>query len=515
MKKILPVILIALLGTIVYSNTFLCPFQFDDNYYIVNNPVIRNIDNWLNIWQFYPCRFLSFYSIALNYHLHQWSMPGYHLFNLIVHLASAIMVWWLMRMTLLTPAMRGHGMVLHGENIALLAGLVFVAHPIQTEAVTYIEQRAASMGALFYLVSLSSYIKSRLTFRKRWYIFSMVFAFAAMFTKENTCTLPLMILLYEYCFLRTDKGLDWRYIAPIMCTFLIIPLTMFLTKAIEIQEIHRAGDSSSGTSPANYILTQLRVMITYIRLVFFPFNQNVDYDYPIIKSIFEWPAVISFLGLSFIIYTARKLFFKYRLITFSIFWFFLTLLPESGSFVIQDVIFEHRLYLPMVGYSILLVSGAYYFWGSNHFAAMVKILVVIIGCYAALTYQRNKIWHDDFSLWNDALQRHPHKARPYGNRGVAYGERGDLVHAIADFNQAIEIYPNDAKSYCNRGKAYAELGNLPQAIVDYNKAIELNPMLGVAYSNRAIIEHQLRENDQAVADEKKAEVLNESNSIRR
>ena len=122
---------------------------------------------------------------------------------------------------------------------------------------------------------------------------------------------------------------------------------------------------SMGISPMHYLLTQFRVMVTYIRLVFLPVNQNLDYDYPIFKSIFEFPVLISFLFLIFILFSAKRLFSKYRLVSFSIFWFFLTLLPESSLFPIHDVIFEHRLYLPLVGYSMFLVSSVYYLLGKN------------------------------------------------------------------------------------------------------------------------------------------------------
>ena len=159
--KPLSIILIACLGIIVYSNTFHCPFHFDDNVYIVDNSSIENIQDPLNIWKFYPCRFVTFFSIALNYHYHGFNVIGYHIFNLAVHLGSAILVWWLTLLTFTTPVMKKERITGHAGLIALFAGLVFVSHPIQTEAVTYIWQRVASLAALFYLASLCLYVKSR------------------------------------------------------------------------------------------------------------------------------------------------------------------------------------------------------------------------------------------------------------------------------------------------------------------------------------------------------------------
>ena len=145
-------------------------------------------------------------------------------------------------------------------------------------------------------------------------------------------------------------------------------------------------------------------MVTYIRLVFLPLNQNLDYDYPIFKSIFALPVLSSCLFLIIVLFSAQRLFSKYRLVSFSIFWFFLTLLPESSVIPLADVIVEHRLYLPLAGYSMFLVSGVYYLLGKNSLKMMVIVLTMIIGCNSVLTYQRNKVWRDDLTLWNDVVK---------------------------------------------------------------------------------------------------------------
>jgi hypothetical protein len=131
--KLFSIISISCLGIIVYSNTFFCSFHFDDRVYVINNFTIRNIQNLLNIWEFYPCRFITFFSLALNYHFNQLNVFGYHLFNIAVHLGSAILVWWLTLLTLSTPAMKGNKISQHANLFALFVGLVFVSHPVQIE----------------------------------------------------------------------------------------------------------------------------------------------------------------------------------------------------------------------------------------------------------------------------------------------------------------------------------------------------------------------------------------------
>ncbi len=503
--KPISIFLISCLGIIVYSNTFYCSFHFDDNFLIVHNLAITNINNLKNIWEYLPCRFILYLSFALNYHFHQLDIMGYHLVNLGIHLISAILVWWLTLLTVSTPLIKKDKINGQADLIALCAGLIFVTHPIQTESVTYIAQRSSSMVTLFYLASLCFYAKSRLVNSSRvlslsYYIFSLIFAFMAMLTKEIAITLPLMILLYEICFFTIKKSLNWKYIVPVLLMVFFIPLTMLLfssAKAINYQEIQHVIKGSSEIPALHYLLTQFRVMVTYLRLIFFPFNQNLDYDYPIYKNLLELPVLGSLLFLTVVLLFAKWLFSKYRLIAFSIFWFFLTLLPESSFFPIQDVISEHRLYLPMVGYSIFLVSAMFYFSGNLierlSFSGkkinriMFICLMMIIAVNSILTYQRNKIWKDNFSLWNDAVQKSPHKSRPYNYRGNAYLAQGNFTGALSDYERVIELDPKDVDVYGNLGVVYLREGNFSKAKSDFSKAIELYPDNGIAYMNRGLV----------------------------
>ena len=168
---------IIILGLLVYSNTFHASFHFDDDSNIVANYAVRNVGASA-LFKFWATRFLTYYSFALDFSFHQLRVPGYHIFNLAVHIGAALTVWWLALLTLGTPAMKLHPHTtrfagapspIKGEDgsgrpwlLALFSGLLFVCHPVQTEAVTYIVQRATSLAAFFYLLALCLYIKSRL-----------------------------------------------------------------------------------------------------------------------------------------------------------------------------------------------------------------------------------------------------------------------------------------------------------------------------------------------------------------
>ncbi len=514
--KLLVISTLLLLGTLIYSNTFYSSFYFDDTGSIVNNSAIRNILNLQAIWNFWPTRFITYFSVALNYHLSQLNVFSYHLFNLTVHLSSAILVWWFMLLTFSTPAMNGKKITKHANLIAFFAGLVFMTHPIQTQGVTYIIQRAVSLATLFYLASLSLYVKSRLLQQqgkrpivsRLFYCFSLITAVLAMFTKEMTITLPLMLLLYEACFLKTKERLNWRYLVLFFATILIIPLTMFLTKSVDFIGIRRILGPTPNIYPWQYLLTQFRVIVTYLRLLFIPINQNFDYDYHIAKNLLELPILASLILLVSILTIAIRIFSKYRLISFGIFWFFLTLLPESSIIPIQDIIFEHRLYLPMVGFSFFLVSLIYYIFENKTLKSMVIVLLIITSCYAILSCRRNVTWKNEFTLWNDTVYKSPKKARPYDYRGLAYIDQGNFTQAISDCTKAIEINPKDENAYYGRGNSYYKQNNFSQAISDYNKAIEINPNFTEAYFNLGFAYCKQGNFTQAISDYNKAITIN-------
>jgi len=205
-----------------------------------------------------------------------------------------------------------------------------------------------------------------------------------------------------------------------------------------------------------------------------------------------------FLGTIFLL--AKHLFLKYRLVSFSILWFFLTLLPESSLLPIRDVIYEHRLYLPLVGFCMFLVSAGYYILGKNAIRMMLIPLMMVIICYSVLAYQRNKVWQDEFSLWNDTVEKSPHKARPHYNRGHSYDKQGDSIQAIADYNKAIEIDPDYADAYYNRGLILAKQNNFSQAVSDFTKTIAIKPDYAGAYNNRGIVYARQGNFSQAISD---------------
>jgi len=506
------VVILCCVGFFIYSNTFFAPFHFDDQDSITANPNIRDLSGIKAIWDYWPPRFITNLSFGFNYHFHQLNVFGYHLVNISIHIISSILVFYFILLIFSTPGMRGEDISRHSGLVAFFSALVFLAHPIQTQAVTYIVQRATSLATLFYLASLIFYIKSRLLEQRPvagniYYPASLIMAVMAMFTKEIAATLPFTVFLCEIHFFKAKNRIKLIKTAPFFVVLLTAFLIIIISKAPGILALKMAAEPVARISPESYLFTQFRVMVTYIRLVFLPINQNLDYDYPISTSLMHLPVLASFLLLAAILTTAIRWASKYRLVSFGIFWFFLTLAPESGVIPIRDVIFEHRLYLPMIGFSVFLAGLIYHRFAAKSARPAISILIALVMCYSMLTYSRNHIWKDDFRLWDDTVRKSPGKARPYIQRGNAYFDRGFIDNAILDYTRAVEINPGLVMGYYNRGNAYSAKDSFDEAIADYNKALGLNPGLGKVYHNRAAAYFYKKEYDKSWEDTRKAEGL--------
>jgi protein O-mannosyl-transferase len=480
-------------GVIAYSNSFDCSFHFDDQHVFDNSVMIKDsaaMGDWIHL---FPTRPLGILTFAANYNIHKLDIRGYHLVNLTIHLINALLIWWLTFITFSTPVMKKESISRHKTIIAFLTGLLFVTHPLATQSVTYIAQRFTSLATLFYLLSLILFIKGRLqeNYKTALFLFgsSLVAGVCGMLTKEIVFTLPFAIILYDYCFIKTspwkleiqDKSLIFSFM--MLATFILL---VFRNHSLNVFDTVPPDQGYSySISMKEYFFTQFRVILTYIRLFILPFNQNLDYDYTISKSFFELKTFCSFLILLGILLSGVLLFKKYRLISFGIFWFFLTLSVESSIIPIsQNVIFEHRTYLPGFGFFIALTCAFFYLFREQYFRIALIIILMIAAVNTVLTYQRNKIWNNDYTLWSDCLKKSPDKARVNTERGIACMETDRYQQAIDDFNKAIRLNPNYAKSYYNRGLTYAKLGQYQQTIDDCSEAIRLKPDYTDAYNNR-------------------------------
>ena len=525
-RKILSIILVVS-ALLVYSNTFKSSFQFDDSFFIVNNFSIRELGNLKLIWKgvlSQPSRFVGFYTFALNYHFHELNVFGYHFVNIFIHICSGFFLWWFMILTLGTPRLKGEPIAKSKDIVGFLVALIFIVHPVQTQAVTYISQRFSSLATLFYMLTLCFYVRGRLEQKvSKTMCFSLigsgVSAVLAMFTKEIAVTLPLAVILTEYFLFfrkrsffedfKEESGKQIVFGLVILGFFLIIPkLFQFNFAGLFFGERMSQSHDGDVITFWSYLISQFRVFAVFSRLLVMPFGQNLDHDFVISKSFFEWSVMFSFaiyLGLLILGLRLRK---KNLLASYGIFFFMISF---SANFVPRkNIIFEHKLYLLSVGF--IIFSCAVLFKVIKPFKKFVITVCVVAGVFSCLTYLRNNIWKNEISLWEDAVKKSPNKLRPLINLGKAYLKQENFEPAIIHLNKALKLNPKSHKAYNNRGVFYRLKGKYDLALEDYNKAIALNPLFSFTYGNRGVLFQKIGRYDLALKDFNTALALNPNNA---
>jgi tetratricopeptide (TPR) repeat protein len=447
---------IIILGIGIYSNSFDCSFHFDDTPNIIENKAIQTGATFNSIWNYSHNRFWPLLSLAINYRMGGLDVWGYHFFNLLIHLSNACIVYWIVISLFSTPVLKTNPLADKKKIFAFTVAILFVSHPLATQSVTYIVQRMASMAALFYFLTVAFYIKARITENYSKLIFltgALISAFMAFTSKENAFTLPLSILLTEICFMQT-KRISFSFRDYRIYLFFLIPiiLVVFVLKYFTLNIFNPIPPSFGNTYTItwqNYLFTQFSVIVKYIQLLILPINQNLDYDFPISKSLIEFRTLISLLIIITLITFALTLYNKNRLLTFCILWFFITLAIESSFVPIADVIFEHRTYLPSLGFFILITFFIFK-WGAKHRNSIVlSVILFLIFFYSGLTYARNRIWKDEMSLMTDIEKKSPQKARSKVNLGMEYYKREKWDEALNYFIAATKIDNNYFDAFNN------------------------------------------------------------------
>lgn len=530
------------LGFALYSAALRAPFVYDDRGYIVTNADIRSLSNFLD---FSGTRYVGFLSFALNYRIGGLTPFDFHLTNILVHIINAMLVFFIVMEIYKTPLVRSMcretGARTAFVSVAFASSVIFLAHPVETQAVAYVTQRFASLATLFYALAVFLYSRARALCdaeargldnhrgagMKKWsfYAASLISTVVAMKTKEISFTIPFVITLYDYVFFPEGfrkEGMPLRI--PFYLTLLIIPLSLLgpeigigsvrgIAGDLRKMELHDAG-SISGYA---YMLTQLSVIVTYIRLLLFPANQRIDYDYPLSGSLFEARAlsslfiILSLISLAvYVLWRSKKeMNFYGPLFSFGIFWFFITLLVESSVVPIQDVIFEQRAYLPSMGFIIAAVAAAAFLAGRICKRAGLRIaegmpaLFILAAVCPLLFYavhKRNLIWTDEMLLLNDAIGKSPRKARLYYARALVHMDRREFAEAVKDSTEAITLNPKLHNQYNIRGIAYSSLKMYRESLKDLTTAIAYDPTVAASYYNRGITYTSLGEYGKAVSD---------------
>ncbi len=406
-------------------------------------------------------RILPSLTIIANYVAAGDRVLGYHLVNFALHLLATAGVFVLAQLICRAPRLRGSRVAEQPLVVATVAALIMACHPLQTQAVTYIIQRAAVMSALFYVWTVVCYLRGRLAQTGEppgratgWMVAAVGLGAAALLSKENAVSLPLALLLTEIVLVGGRINRRALVLGAVVCgALLLLPLAWkvatfprprgaaagsWLTSAWTA--ILAQGTDPSEATPYTYLLTQFTVLPAYLRLSLLPWGLNVDHDVPIATG-FTPPVLAGFALLVVLFATGVVAARRAPLVGFGILWIFVALSVESSVLPISDVMMEHRVYLAMPGIGLLAgaaVAGLSARLPRAATAATALVAVLLV----ALTFARNLVWQSPVSLWLDAAEKSPRKARVLVNYGVALHGAGQLDAATYQYCRAIALDPS-------------------------------------------------------------------------
>ena len=529
-KNAFAFITISIIIFAIYANTYNASWHFDDTPNILDRdalhlkkltwPGIKNTFFWNT--KFY--RPISSLSLALNYYVGGEEVFGYHLINTLIHFISALFLFLFIHHSLrLSTLSRSYQE--NAYNIALLATLFWATNPIQTQAVSYIIQRMASMAGMFYIMAFYFYVKGRTHTRKSSRItFYLLCALTAIFSfgsKENSVVFPLTLLLYEILIIQGSTL--WEWLRDNKIFFMIIALGSLFTALIYlyiIEEGHLfniiARYGSRAFSLKERLLTEPRVLIFYISLILYPIpsrlsmNHDIDISHSLLDPASTFPSVLLILSLIIGSLIKSK---RWPVPAFCILFFFLNHLVES-TILPLELIFEHRNYIPsmllFVPVTILILKLISHFSYSKTISGLTILFVtLLLIAQGHSTFMRNFTWKTDESLWLDAIEKYPDLWRPHHNLASYYEKNNRLEEAKSESLLTLSKKPShnlgeEVLTYFNLGLIHQKLKNEDEALFYYQKAEKIYPQFAPIYSNRGGLLIQRGFLKEAITEYKKA-----------
>lgn len=489
------IILLSSFSVLLYLNTIHGKFVYDDFKIIVGNCFIKE-------WKYFPKIFTSDYflisgemsyrplvtiSYFIDYAIWHLNPFGFHLTNIVLHTGNVILFYLFL------------STILQNEKVIFLSALFFVTHILLVETVNAIGYREDLLSATFMLVSLIYFIrsehflsmgnnqKSRFTFS---YTISLAAYACSLFSKEMTITLPALLPLFVIfskqkvwpAMVKKLKGIYIGYLA-ISAFYLIIRFIVMKNPLLKV-------DYQSGGFWIN-IFTMLKILASYIKLSFFPYDLNADYVVPLVKSPQEWSSVLSIVFIISIFILFIILCKLRNMLACWISWFFITLLPVMNVIPIGNIMAERYLYIPVMGFCVAKGILIYRITDprlSAHAIRLRKVVqtalvLITIGGYGGSIIQRNGLWRDELTLWTKTIQRSPGSQRAHCNLGNVYMESGLIERAHIEYQTALNINPQNANVHSNLGIVYSKKGMPDKAFIEYREAIQLDNNYAQPHNN--------------------------------
>jgi tetratricopeptide (TPR) repeat protein len=472
---------------VVYAPSLNGDFVFDDR----TLPMLRTDAANLRLRQdWLGARPLLMLTYWLNYKSSGLDPAAYHAVNVFLHAACAVLVFFIVKRILLI----GGAGASASPPAALFGAALFLLHPIQTEAVSYIASRSEVLSVFFFLAALTLFLYRRhaaVGFPTALGILALYLC--AMTSKEHTAMLPAILLLTDYFWNPgfSLKGIwrNWKLYVPIACGAVA---GGFLFRSY-LKAGSNAGFALKDFAWYQYLFTQFRAICVYLRLFFLPFGQSVDYDFPVSHNLLEYGAV--FYGIFLLALLVCAIYYRkrYPVACYGFLMALLLLAPTSSVMPIKDTLAERRLYLPFIGLVLVvcdLVTRIRI--NKNYFVAAEAAICIVL---AVLSYQRNGVWVSMESLWNDAYRKNPENARALMGLGDGFAAQGKCADAVPYFQKAVQLDP-EYRNVFNLAGAYDCAGQAGEALVGYQNALKIKPSAD-AWAHIALLQMKKGQYDEA------------------
>lgn len=487
---------------LAYGNALDAGFVYDDVGSIVENHHVQweslSVDGARGAWLESPThRLVANWSFGFNYFVSGLDPRSFHAVNLVIHALAVLGVYALM----LTLAQRSNP-VIEGNAaraVAWVAAAAFAAHPIQTQAVTYVVQRMASLSGLFCLVSLLCYASARSAQggkRIAGFVASATAWLLAVGSKESAAAFPLVLWAYEWAFVRAANRRVLSRMAGLVALAAVAGLALMRFNYLDPFRDYMYHDFTI----AERLLSQGRVFWEYVGLILWPHPSRLVlmHDFAPSRGLFDpattaiaWLAVLGVIGIGAA--NARRQPWG----AFGLVWIAAALVVESSVFPLR-LVHEHRLYLPMVGFVVLLGAGLVPLARRSP-AIVVLAALPVVGLLALATHTRNEVWLDAESLWSDVVAKNPGDAGAKQNLGAAYMDAGRVDAALVQFERGREVDPGFGGNYRAIGVVHVTRGELEEAIPLFERAAVLDPLDHFAFMQWGASLHQTGRSEEALS----------------
>jgi len=496
------ILMIILLAFMLYFNTFFNPFVFDDPFFIVDNFEIRSLKNIPSYFSepsagnlYRPLRTVLY---SVTFFIWRLNPFGYHLNAVLLHTFVAITVYFIVFE------------IIGDRRFALIASLLFVAHPIHTARVANMTAGFDLLGVLFLFWAFYNYVIFRKYDKRRAFVYSVVLSTLGLFSSEEVIVFPILALLFDFCFidgkgifnvrnLKSKVRYFWIYIVSLLFYLMV---RFFVLRQIGRADVYFFGDF--GTR----ILSTSIIFLRYIFILILPLRLTVEYNVVMYPSFFSLSIIAALFIYLLIVFFWVRLYKNHKVAFFSIGWFFMALLPFSNILSVYTFMADRYLYVSSFGFLLLLAYLLDKFFHleffTKHRSKMFFLAIIfLLLFYSSLTIVRNSEWESDYVLLTKAEERQPKSSLVHNDLGQFYQENGLYDKAFEYYKKAIRLNNRNHIALLNLGSLYGEIGNYSLAMYYLNKSLSIRESYK-AYNNLGLVYDKMDKQEEAVIELKKA-----------